>query len=99
MYRTILGSGIVIALVLSLRTSATAAESVRISGAPAIKNVPGMPPVIDSNNLYSETQAGKLSPAVNSALPRVYVPNRQSNDVTVIDPAGMLDGVSWHWEK
>ena len=54
---------------------------------PAIKTVPGMPPVIDPNNLYSETQAGKLSPAVSGALPRVYVPNRQSNDVTVIDPA------------
>ena len=46
-----------------------------------------MPPVIDPHNLYSETQAGKLSAAVNGALPRVYVPNRQSNDVTVIDPA------------
>jgi YVTN family beta-propeller protein len=46
-----------------------------------------MPPVIDPNNLYSETQAGKLSPAVSGARPRVYVPNRQSNDVTVIDPA------------
>src|SRR5262245_63342573 len=45
-----------------------------------------MPPVIDPNNLYSETQAGKLSPSVKDVLPRVYVPNRQSNDVTVIDP-------------
>ena len=45
-----------------------------------------MPPVIDPNNLYSETQAGKLSPSVKGALPRVYVPNRQSNNVTVIDP-------------
>ena len=48
-----------------------------------------MPPVVDPHNVYSETQAGKLSPAVNSALPRVYVPNRQSNDVTVIDPASL----------
>jgi YVTN family beta-propeller protein len=45
-----------------------------------------MPPVVDPNNLYSETAAGKLSPAVAHALPRVYVPNRQSNDVYVIDP-------------
>lgn len=86
-YRSILSAGIVIALVLSLRTSITATESVRNSAAPAIKTVPGMPPVIDPNNLYSETQAGKLSPAVKGALPRVYVPDRQSNDVTVIDPA------------
>jgi YVTN family beta-propeller protein len=82
-----LGAGIVIVLALSLYTSATAAESAGNSAASPIKTVPGMPPVIDPHNLYSETQAGKLSPAVSGALPRVYVPNRQSNDVTVIDPA------------
>jgi len=85
-YPIILGGGIIFMVALSLRTSATAADSAGKSPAPAIKTVPGMPPVIDPNNLYSETQAGKLSPAVSGALPRVYVPNRQSNDVTVIDP-------------
>ena len=54
--------------------------------APAIEPIPGMPPVVDPRNLYSETQAGKLSPAVTSALPRVYVPNLRSHDVYVIDP-------------
>jgi YVTN family beta-propeller protein len=60
----------------------------QIPGTPphAVQTVPGMPPVVDPNNLYSETAAGKLSPAVANALPRVYVPNRQSNDVYVIDP-------------
>ena len=82
-----LGAGTAIVLALSLYTSATAAEFAGNSVAPPIKTVPGMPPVIDPNNLYSETQAGKLSPFVKDALPRVYVPNRQSNDVTVIDPA------------
>jgi YVTN family beta-propeller protein len=53
----------------------------------SIQTVPGMPPVIDSNNLYSETGAGKLSPVVANHLSRVYVPNRSSNDVWVIDPA------------
>ena len=53
----------------------------------SIQTIPGMPPVIDPANLYSETRAGKLSPAVAGALPRVYVPNRMSNDVSVIDPA------------
>ena len=48
---------------------------------------PGMPPVTDPTNLYSETTAGKLSPAVASHPPRVYVPHLQSNDVYVIDPA------------
>jgi YVTN family beta-propeller protein len=56
-------------------------------GARAIETIPGMPPVVDPSNLYSETRAGKLSAAVASALPRVYVPNLKSNDVYVIDPA------------
>src|SRR4029079_10576867 len=46
-----------------------------------------MPSVPDPANLYSETTAGKLSPAVEGALPRVYVPNRRANPVSVIDPA------------
>jgi YVTN family beta-propeller protein len=52
-----------------------------------IGTVPGMPPVVDPANLYSETATGKLAPAVSSALSRVYVPNLRSNDVYVIDPA------------
>jgi YVTN family beta-propeller protein len=52
----------------------------------AIATVSGMPGVADPANLYSETAAGKLSPAVQGALPRVYVPNRRANTVSVIDP-------------
>jgi len=52
-----------------------------------IQTVPGMPPVTDPANLYSETAAGKFSPNVAGALPRIYVPNRVSSDVYVIDPA------------
>jgi YVTN family beta-propeller protein len=52
-----------------------------------IATIPGMPPVVDASNLYSEAAAGKLAPAVRTALPRVYVPNLQTNDVYVIDPA------------
>src|SRR5499427_11135818 len=52
-----------------------------------IQTVPGMPPVVDPSNLYSETRPDKLSPAVANALPRVYVPNLKSNDVWVIDQA------------
>jgi YVTN family beta-propeller protein len=79
--RLIGGIGLVISLA-SWPGSATAQP-----GARAIETIPGMPPVIDAKNLYSETQAGKLSPAVAGALPRVYVPNLKSNDVYVIDPA------------
>ena len=80
-----LGASTAIVPALSPYTSATAAEFAGNSAASPIKTVPGMPPVVDPNNLYSETQAGKLSAVVSGALPRVYVPNRQSNNVTVID--------------
>jgi YVTN family beta-propeller protein len=58
------------------------------TGAPEpIVTVPGMPPVIDPTNLYSETGADRVSAALKNDLPRVYVPNRRSNTVSVIDPA------------
>jgi YVTN family beta-propeller protein len=53
--------------------------------AAVITTVPGMPAVADATNLYSETVAGKLSRTVQGALPRVYVPNRRANTVSVID--------------
>ncbi len=59
------------------------------AAAPAIATVPGMPPVLDARNLYSETAAGKISPAIAGDLARVYVPNLRGNDVYVIDPATM----------
>ena len=71
---------------------AAAQPSIAASAAPAAKpasvnTVPGMPPVPDAKNLYSETVANRLSPAVAGALARVYVPNRGANTVSVIDPA------------
>ncbi len=55
--------------------------------ASGVTTVPGMPPVLDATNLYSETRSGVMSKAVDGALPRVYVPNRGENTVSVIDPA------------
>src|SRR2546428_7471080 len=52
-----------------------------------LQTLPGMPPVINPRNVYSESAAGKLSPATVGALSRVYVPNVKSGDVYVIDPA------------
>jgi len=54
--------------------------------APAVTTIPGMPPVVDPNNLYSEIGTGKFNPSTNGALSRVYVPNHTSGDVYVIDP-------------
>ncbi|MCB2021697.1 MAG: YncE family protein [Burkholderiaceae bacterium] len=55
----------------------------------AVTTVPGMPPVIDAGNLYSETGADRLSAAVRDDLQRIYVPNLRGGDVTVIDPVSM----------
>jgi len=49
--------------------------------------IAAMPPVVDAANVYSETAAGRMLPAVAQDLPRVYVPNLRSHDVHVIDPA------------
>ena len=57
------------------------------SAAPAIATIPGMPPVVDPTNLYSETSPAHMSAIASRALPRVYVPNIQSDYVYVIDPA------------
>jgi YVTN family beta-propeller protein len=51
-----------------------------------VQTVPGMPPVADPGNLYSEIAAGKMSPALADHKELVYVPHVQSNDVYVIDP-------------
>lgn len=56
-----------------------------IAATTAVETVPGMPPVIDPANLYSETGVGHLSITVAADLARVYVPNRRSNTVSVID--------------
>ena len=58
-------------------------------GPAPIVTVPGMMPVPDPTNLYSETVAGRMSPAVAGALERVYVPNHTANTVSVIDPSTM----------
>ena len=52
-----------------------------------VSTVPGMPPVVNPSNLYSEAGPNMLSPTVSDALPRVYVPNLKSKDVYVINPA------------
>ena len=48
--------------------------------------LPGMPPILDERNIYSETAAGKMAGVVRSFPERVYVPNSGSDTVDVIDP-------------
>lgn len=47
--------------------------------------LPGMPPVVDPHNVYSEAGAGMLSDTAARARPLVYVPHNDSSDVWVID--------------
>ena len=72
-------------LPLSAQTSSPVPPPVTAAPPSPLQMLPGMPPVPDPKNLYSETAAGRVSPAVVGALPRVYVPNVKANTVTVID--------------
>ncbi len=49
--------------------------------------LPGMPPVLDSHNVYAAAGAGMLSAAAASAKPLVYVPHTKTGEVWVIDQA------------
>ena len=77
----------IVALTIGNLVPASTAAQAPAPAKPAIATVPGMPPVVDPSDLYSEAAAGHLSAAVRDALPRVYVPNVSSDDVYVIDPA------------
>ncbi|WP_210213735.1 YncE family protein [Mesorhizobium sp. M4A.F.Ca.ET.022.05.2.1] len=80
MIRTILRhAGLAPALLLALLPARTLAGSCpEDCGAPSV-------------NVYSHTTAGHLSPATAGTLPRVYVPNRSSNSVSVIDTATLKE--------
>ena len=85
------------AMAVSYALAAPAATAADVAGKPSlaasgtavptISVVPGMPPVPDAKNLYSETSSEKMSKATAGALERIYVPNRAENTVSVIDPA------------
>ncbi|MEU4077514.1 hypothetical protein DEJ45_10800 [Streptomyces venezuelae] len=49
--------------------------------------LPGMPPLLDPNDVYAADRPNQLSPVVRNFPSRVYVPNTNSNTVSVIDPA------------
>ncbi|WP_369242549.1 YncE family protein [Streptomyces sp. R21] len=51
-----------------------------------VQGLPGMPPVLDPTDVYAADRPNQLSPAVRDFPSRVYVPNTNSNTVSVIDP-------------
>jgi YVTN family beta-propeller protein len=77
--------------ITALLAGLACAFGIAVAAAPAanapISTVPGMPPVVNAHNIYSESGRGKVSPEVARDLPRVYVPNLRSDDVYVIDPS------------
>ncbi|MFI7011374.1 YncE family protein [Streptomyces sp. NPDC050145] len=54
--------------------------------APKVDGLPGMPPVLDPEDVYAADRPNKLSPVVKDFPSRVYVPNTESDTVSVIDP-------------
>jgi YVTN family beta-propeller protein len=53
----------------------------------AAPSASGVPPLPDPHNVYAADGVGMLAPAVRGDPARIYVPNSQSNTVTVIDPS------------
>lgn len=64
--------------------SASAAPSPRDSAPPTVEPTPTPEPV---GGVYAATVSGELDPRVADVPERVYVPNEESDDVAVIDPA------------
>ena len=46
-----------------------------------------MPALLDAHDIYAAGRPGALSPVVKNFVPRIYVPNTESNTVSVIDPS------------
>jgi YVTN family beta-propeller protein len=65
----------------------TTSATTTAPGSDVAGQIPGMPPVTDAANVYSETTAGKMSPAVAGAKQYVYVPDNDDGQVWVIDQA------------
>lgn len=51
-----------------------------------VDGLPGMPPVLDPHDVYAADRPNRFSPVVKDFPSRVYVPNTNSNTVSVIDP-------------
>ena len=62
--------------------------SVAAAGSTKDASVPfSVPRLLDPHNVYAADRPGRLSPAVSKFPSRVYVPNSESNTVSVIDPS------------
>jgi len=71
----------------SSSATSTPAPSPTTATAAGANALPGMPPVLDPNDIYAADRPNQLSPVIKGFPARVYVPNTLSNTVDVIDPA------------
>jgi YVTN family beta-propeller protein len=51
------------------------------------QSLPGMPPVLNPQDIYAADRPGNLSPTVKNYPSRIYVPNSGSNTVDIINPS------------
>lgn len=66
------------------QTSTTNSSSTGSAG--GVTLLPGMPPPLQPNDVYAADRPNQLSPTVREFPSRIYVPNSESNTVSVIDP-------------
>ena len=62
------------------------APAAQATPAPDANALPGMPPVLDPNDIYAADRPGQVSPVIAHYRPLIYVPNSKSNSVDEIDP-------------
>jgi YVTN family beta-propeller protein len=74
------------ALARPLLTGRPAGQSKTKTSSAADTPLPGMPPVLDPQDLYTADRPNQLSATVKNFPSRIYVPNSESNSVDVIDP-------------
>lgn len=74
------------AAVAAQAAAAAAAAKAQQREAKAHPALPGMPPLISQNDVYAADRPNNLSPVVRNMPSLVYVPNTESNTVSVIDP-------------
>ncbi len=68
-------------------TPHAATKAAAVPARPAVApGLPGMPAPLDPHDLYAADRPNQLSPVVRDFPSRVYVPNTESNTVSVIDP-------------
>ena len=78
------GEGFVVRLAANPRVHAAQSAGGNTSG--MINALPGMPPVLDPNDVYSADGPGMIGKVASDYPSRVYVPNSKSDTVDIIDP-------------